>query len=84
MSRLDSVPTPTRLLRPVLNLVELLVAAMQTVGNSASAEMSSADRCKRLCLAQELMSEILRAKYVQPEQMPAFGPEVSDTSDKDS
>lgn len=89
MSYLDSVPAPTRLLRRAFSLIEvlvatfimgvLLVAAMQTVGNSVRAEMSNADRCKGLWLAQELMSEVLVARYVEPEETPEFGPEPLET-----
>lgn len=57
----------------------LLVAAMQTVGNSVRAEMHTADRCQGFWLAQELMSEVLAARYVEPEETPEFGPEPLET-----
>ena len=89
MRPLDSVPVPRRALRRAFSLVEvviatiimgvLLVAAMQTVGHSVRAERSNADGCIGFRLAQQLMSEVLTAKYVEADETPAFGPEASET-----
>jgi prepilin-type N-terminal cleavage/methylation domain-containing protein len=89
VSPLDRIPAANRPSRQAFSLVEvliatmimgvLLVAAMQTVGSSVRAETSNADRCQGLWLAQELMSEILVAKYVEPDETPTFGPEALET-----
>jgi prepilin-type N-terminal cleavage/methylation domain-containing protein len=56
----------------------LLVAAMQTVGHSVRAERSNADQSIGFRLAQQLMSEALLAKYVEPDETPTFGPEAAE------
>ncbi len=58
----------------------LLVAAMQTVAGSAKASLSSAARGIGLGLAQELMSEIMAARYAEPDETPVFGPEPSEST----
>ena len=88
MRPLDSVPVPRRALRRAFSLVEvviatiimgvLLVAAMQTVGHSVRAERSNADGCIGFRLAQQLMSEVLTTKYVEPDETPTFGPEATE------
>ena len=57
----------------------LLVTAMRTVGSSIRAEIANADGCIGLSLAQGLMSEVMAAKYAEPGETPAFGPEASET-----
>jgi len=57
----------------------LLVAAMQTVGNSVRAERFTADTSQGLWLAQQLMAEIRGAKYREPDETPTFGPEPLET-----
>ncbi len=89
MTRFASVPHSSRSQRPAFSLIEvlvataimgvLLVAAMQTVGNSVRAERSTADSCHGLWLAQQLMAEVRAAKYGEPDETPAFGAEVLET-----
>ena len=57
----------------------LLIAALRTVGSSATASLSNADSRLGLALAQDLMSEIIGAEYAEPDEAPLFGPEASDT-----
>ena len=88
MSRSACPPSTDPTARRASTLVELLVAtmitgvlllaAMQTVGGSVRAGMSSADRSLGLWLAQELMSEILVADYAEPDDVPTLGPEPSE------
>ncbi len=56
----------------------LLVAAMKTVGNSARADRSNSDECIGFRLAHQLMSEIVAADYVEPDESPTFGPEATE------
>ena len=89
MNRLASHPARGRASRRAFSLIEvvvatmimgiLLVAAMRTVGNSIRAGTSTADQCKACWLAQELMSEILTARYADPGEAPVLGPEASET-----
>jgi Tfp pilus assembly protein PilV len=55
-----------------------LVAALRVLGGSTAASLSNADRAAGLLLAQDLVSEILNARYVEPEEAPSFGPEPSE------
>lgn len=57
----------------------LLVAAMRTVSGSVRASLANARSGCGLALAQELMSEIVTAQYVEPDEAPTFGPEASET-----
>jgi prepilin-type N-terminal cleavage/methylation domain-containing protein len=89
MSPSPSAPDSSHTLRRAFSLIEvlvataimggLLVAAMQTVGNSVRAERSTADSCHGLWLAQQLMAEVRAAKYGEPDETPAFGPEALET-----
>lgn len=89
MSRSASISSARGTPRAAFSLIEvlvataimgvLLVAAMQTVGNSVRAERYNADRCHGLWLAEQLMAEILTAKYVEPDETPTFGPEALET-----
>jgi prepilin-type N-terminal cleavage/methylation domain-containing protein len=56
----------------------LLVAAMQTVGHSVRAEQSNAETCHGLWLAEQLMAEVLAARYGEPDDAATFGLDASE------
>ena len=56
----------------------LLVAALRTAASAAKASLSNADVAVGLSLAGELMSEIVPAEYLEPDETPTFGPESSE------
>ncbi len=57
----------------------MLVAALRTVGSAARGRVAMANHERGVLLAQQLMSEILQADYVEPDESPVFGPEAGET-----
>jgi type II secretory pathway pseudopilin PulG len=57
----------------------MLVAAMQTVGQSVRGRIAMADAQRGALLAQQLMAEILQTDYLEPDESAVFGPEASET-----
>lgn len=53
----------------------MMVAALNTVGASKLGQQKTGDRGKGALLAQQLMSEILRQSYEEPDGTPSFGRE---------
>ena len=49
----------------------LFVAALSTLTGATKASATNVDRATGLLLAQDLMSEILNARYVEPDDTPA-------------
>lgn len=64
----------------VLLVGGLLVASLQTLGASASAQRSMADHGRGQKLAMDLMAEILRTHYEDPDGSPAFGLETGESA----
>lgn len=58
----------------------LLVAAMQTVGMAAKLRQSEISDARGMALAGDLMSEIQRRWYSDPDEAPTFGPESSESA----
>jgi MSHA pilin protein MshD len=58
----------------------LLVAALNTVGVSQISLKKMGDRSRGVLLAQQLMAEILRQDYEEPDDVPGFGREASEDS----
>jgi len=56
----------------------MLVATLNTVGAARTGERRMGDRSRGVLLAQQLMSEILRQSYEEPEDVPGFGREASE------
>ena len=56
----------------------LLVAALNTVGVSQISMKKTGDRSRGVLLAQQLMAEILRQSYEEPDDVPGFGREASE------
>ena len=59
----------------MLLVAVLLVAALSTLSASTTTSRISAERATGLLLAQDLMAEIICAAYIEPEEVPSFGPE---------
>jgi len=59
----------------ILVVGAMLVAALTTVSGARLAAQSNAEACRGYALAQELMSEILRQHYQEPDRTPRFGTE---------
>jgi MSHA pilin protein MshD len=55
-----------------------LVAALSTVGGAARARRIDVDRRRSASLAQDLISEILQARYEEPDGEPLFGRETGE------
>ena len=53
----------------------MMVAALNTVGASKLGQLKIGDRAKGNALAQQLMSEILQQRYIEPDDTPQFGRE---------
>lgn len=64
----------------VLLVGGLLVASLQTLGASASAQRGMADHGRGQKLAMDLMAEILRTHYEDPDGSPAFGLETGESA----
>ena len=56
-----------------------MVAALNAVGASKLGQQKTGDRGKGALLAQQLMSEILRQHYLEPDDTPDFGRESSES-----
>ncbi|UCE60099.1 MAG: hypothetical protein JSU63_21975 [Phycisphaerales bacterium] len=61
----------------------LLVVAMDLLSSSAKGQQHMADRARAQALAYDLMSEIMRQAYENPDSTPVFGPESDETSSGD-
>jgi MSHA pilin protein MshD len=57
----------------------LMVAVLNTLGGATSSSESAGNRAVALGLADDLMAEILKAKYVDPGTSPVFGPETGES-----
>ena len=57
----------------------MLVAALNTLGATARARQVQANRGGGLGLARDLMTEILAARYEEPDDTPEFGRESSES-----
>jgi len=57
----------------------MVVAAMNTVGGSQKTQLASAQRDRALLLAQDLMAQIVRKSYEEPDQTPDFGRESGES-----
>lgn len=57
----------------------LFVAALGALSGATKASAVNVDRATGLLLAGEMMSEIVNARYVEPDDTPAFGPEPGET-----
>ena len=57
----------------------MMVAALNAVGASRLGQQKTGDRGKGALLARQLMSEILRQHYVEPDDTPGFGRESSES-----
>lgn len=58
----------------------LLVVALNTVGDATLGRQKMGDRGRGHLLAQDLMTEILRQAYEDPNDTPIFGPEPSEST----
>lgn len=58
----------------------LMVAAMNTLGATATAQYKNAERSRAVLLAEDLMSEILGQSYQEPIDPVQFGRESSENS----
>ena len=58
----------------------LLVVALTTVGDTTLGRQRLSDRGQGSLLAQDLMSEILRQPYEDPNDTPTFGAEASEST----
>jgi len=58
----------------------LLVVALNTVGDTTLGRQKMGDRGRGHLLAQDLMTEILRQPYEDPDDTPVFGPEASEST----
>lgn len=56
----------------------LLVAAMRALGASLRSGLAVSDRCRAELLATDLMGEVLAQKYVEPDNVPVFGPDLNE------
>ena len=60
----------------VLLVGVLMVAAMNTLGASATAKFKNAKRNQAVLMAEDLMAEILRQNYEEPDDPVQFGREL--------
>lgn len=61
----------------------MLVAVLGTVGASQAMQFNAAQQSDALLLAEDLMAEVLRMPYEDPDQTPVFGLEgAEDTGDR--
>lgn len=58
----------------------LLVVALNTVGDTTLGRQKMGDRGRGQLLARDLMTEILRQVYEDPDDSPTFGPETSEST----
>jgi MSHA pilin protein MshD len=57
----------------------MIVSAMRGVGAAARSRLFQKDRAKGMALAEQLMSEVMQQRYVDPGSSPVFGPETGQT-----
>lgn len=57
----------------------MLVAALQTVGQSATVQQRIATRTRGSQLARAMLAEVMQQNYVEPSVTPVFGPEGGET-----
>jgi type II secretory pathway pseudopilin PulG len=86
--RIDVV-TRQRKTRPAVTLVEivvstmivgvLMIATLSALGGATKSSQSAGNRAVAIGLADDLMAEILKAKYVDPGTSPTFGPETGES-----
>lgn len=57
----------------------LMVATLNALGAATSSSKSAGNRSVAIGLADDLMAEILNAKYVDPGNSPVFGPETGES-----
>jgi MSHA pilin protein MshD len=57
----------------------LMVAELNALGSAMSSSESAGNRAVALGLADDLMAEIVKAKYVDPGSSPTFGPETGES-----
>ena len=57
----------------------LMVATLNALGAATSSSRTSGNRSVAIALADDLMAEILKAKYVDPGSSPVFGPETGES-----
>jgi type II secretory pathway pseudopilin PulG len=53
----------------------LMVASLTVLGASRAGQLKTADRARGEQLAMEFMNEILQGDYLEPDDLPLFGPE---------
>jgi len=58
----------------------MFVVAMRTLAASRTNQFTNAQRCRGLLLARDLMAEILRQPYEDPNQLPVFGHEPGEAT----
>jgi MSHA pilin protein MshD len=57
----------------------LMIAELNALGSAMSSSESAGNRAVALGLSDDLMAEILKAKYVDPGTSPTFGPETGES-----
>jgi MSHA pilin protein MshD len=57
----------------------MMVAVLNALGGATASSESAGNRAVALGLADDLMAEILKAKYVDPGTSPVFGPESGES-----
>lgn len=58
----------------------MLVAALHTVGSSAQGRRIQSDRARAEALASQLMTEILKTCYTDPQEPDSWGPDTGETT----
>jgi hypothetical protein len=58
----------------------LLVASLTTVRAATHGQFFNGEKVRAVLLARDLMAEILKQSYREPDQPPDFGPEPSETA----
>jgi type II secretory pathway pseudopilin PulG len=58
----------------------LIVATLNALGAATSSSRTAGNRAVAIGLADDLMAEIVKAKYVDPGNSPVFGPETGETT----
>jgi Tfp pilus assembly protein PilV len=76
------LPRGTSLVEVVVSTVivgVLIVATLNALGAATSSSRTAGNRAVAIGLADDLMAEILKSKYVDPGSSPVFGPETGET-----
>lgn len=63
----------------ILVVSVLLVAALNTVGSAWAGQQMIGDRSLARLMAEELLAEVLRQPYSDPDESPTFGVEASES-----